>query len=48
MSFTVYEINNFLRGRTKLCRDYPNKQWKYKDGLGVRKIKNRNGKTNKN
>ena len=33
------KINNYLRGITKKCRDYPNKHWVYKDGLPPRKIK---------
>lgn len=31
-------INNVLRGITINCRGYPNKTWKYKDGLPPRKL----------
>lgn len=33
------KINNYLRGITKFCRDFPNKKWVYKDGKPTRKIK---------
>lgn len=40
-------INNFLRGVSKKNKLFPNKIWKYKDGLPVRKIKY-NSKSNWN
>lgn len=42
LGFCYKAINNVLTGRTKHCRSFPNKIWKYKDGKGIRKVKQKN------
>lgn len=32
-------INNFLRGKIKKSKEYPDKRWEYKDGLPIREVK---------